>query len=241
MQWKAFDRERWNYLRRYRRLAYIALNTSIQPVIELMNTRGVQTARNNLGAFVNVDPITDFYANLYRNVGDPFGRREVVRLSQINLKQDDSAWVRMVQEWTAGSIDQRVALVEASTIKELKVVIDMGIAQGYGVDKIAELMRSTVGVVRATRIARTEIISASNLGSLMGAKSTELPLNKEWLATQDNRTRLDHLDADGQTVGIDDLFTVSGELLSFAGDWTHGASAGNVINCRCTQTYTVQT
>ena len=86
-------------------------------------------------------------------------------------------------------------------------------------------------------IARTEIISASNKGSLDGAKDTGIPLKKEWLATMDNRTRDAHLIADGQKVLLDELFQVDGDALSYPGDFTNGASAGNVINCRCTQIY----
>jgi hypothetical protein len=37
----------------------------------------------------------------------------------------------------------------------------------------------------------------------------------------------------GITIGQDDLFNVDGEFLEFPRDSKHGASAGNIINCRC--------
>jgi hypothetical protein len=39
--------------------------------------------------------------------------------------------------------------------------------------------------------------------------------------------------ADGQRVGVDDVFTVGGERLRFPSDSSLGASAKNIINCRC--------
>ena len=66
-------------------------------------------------------------------------------------------------------------------------------------------------------------------------------MTKSWLATQDGRTRIPHLEAHGQEVPIDENFTVAGESLAFPGDTSNGASAKNIINCRCTQTYRVVT
>ena len=60
-------------------------------------------------------------------------------------------------------------------------------------------------------------------------------MKREWVSAQDDRTRdtseADHVDADGQTVGMKEPFTVSGEKLMFPGD--PSGSAANVINCRC--------
>jgi uncharacterized protein with gpF-like domain len=66
---------------------------------------------------------------------------------------------------------------------------------------------------------------------------------KQWLSTRDDRTRqppgseFDHAAADGQEVGLEEPFNVSGESLMFPGDTSMGASAGNTIQCRCTLTY----
>ena len=61
----------------------------------------------------------------------------------------------------------------------------------------------------------------------------------EWLSAKDSFVRgtdphdqFDHVSADGQRVEIGRKFNVSGEPLAYPGD--KSASAGNVINCRCT-------
>lgn len=59
-------------------------------------------------------------------------------------------------------------------------------------------------------------------------------LDKLWVARMDSRTRPSHAAANGQRVRNSEVFTVGGEQLKYPGDSSLGASAGNVINCRCT-------
>ena len=57
---------------------------------------------------------------------------------------------------------------------------------------------------------------------------------KAWLATRtDNRTRPDHVAADGQIRQLREPFLVGGELLAAPG-LGQNVSPSNVINCRCT-------
>jgi hypothetical protein len=58
-------------------------------------------------------------------------------------------------------------------------------------------------------------------------------VRKQWVSQGDSRVRLAHLDADSNTVPVDEPFRVGGELLMFPGDTSLGATPGNVINCRC--------
>lgn len=58
-------------------------------------------------------------------------------------------------------------------------------------------------------------------------------VRKEWVSQGDRRVRLAHLDADSDTVPVDEPFRVGGELLMYPGDTSLGATPGNVINCRC--------
>lgn len=90
---------------------------------------------------------------------------------------------------------------------------------------------------RATTIARTEVISAYNVGATLAAEELASVMEvdeyqKEWLATGDARTRPTHMDADGQKVWGDQTFDVGGEALEEPGD--PAGSAEEVINCRCT-------
>ena len=81
------------------------------------------------------------------------------------------------------------------------------------------------------RSARTETVSAYNDGAVQSYGDAGVE-RKEWLASIDERTREAHAEADGQVVNTHEAFMVDGEEMEYPGD--PGASAENVINCRCT-------
>jgi HK97 family phage portal protein len=116
-------------------------------------------------------------------------------------------------------------------------VISDSVENGESIGKIVKaLLGACDGVyddmdgTRAARIARTETACAMNFGSYATYK-TEGVGKKEWLATQDDRTRDEHADADGQVVPIDDPFDVGGNALQYPGD--PDGDADEVVNCRC--------
>jgi uncharacterized protein with gpF-like domain len=83
----------------------------------------------------------------------------------------------------------------------------------------------------AARIARTEMHTASTIGSDEAARSTGLQMVKEWAAAEDRRTRFSHAVADGDEVPLDEPFVVGTDRLMVPGDPT--GSAREIINCRC--------
>lgn len=62
---------------------------------------------------------------------------------------------------------------------------------------------------------------------------------KRWDAMGDDKMRRWHADADSQVVDLDEPFIVNGEMLMRPGDTSLGATASNIINCRCTVSYDV--
>lgn len=87
---------------------------------------------------------------------------------------------------------------------------------------------------RARRIAQHEILTACNAATLDGYRQSEVVMGKEWMCSCDERSRAAHIAADGQIVPVDEPFIVDGEKLMHPGDGSLGASASNVIGCRCT-------
>ena len=60
---------------------------------------------------------------------------------------------------------------------------------------------------------------------------------KTWHAILDKRTRDWHAEVNGQTKPITEPFDVAGEYMQFPRDESLGASGGNIVNCRCSATY----
>ena len=92
--------------------------------------------------------------------------------------------------------------------------------------------------LRGDTIGRTETLGALNGGRDEALKQLvdtgavrRENIKKIWDATADARTRETHLAADGQTVSVDESFTIGGSLMEHPGDWQGPASER--INCRC--------
>ena len=94
-----------------------------------------------------------------------------------------------------------------------------------------------MGVYRANLISRTETHRVASFANEAVAENMRIAGTvKEWVAIQDERTRITHAFASGQTVPLEEQFIVGGEKLKFPGD--PKGSAGNTINCRCVVVYT---
>lgn len=114
-----------------------------------------------------------------------------------------------------------------------------GIINGESVDDLRDRLRSVVELCepRAETIARTEVISASNSGSLALVQTAGFSGDKIWFSTPDDRTRESHRLAEGQTVPIGSPFIVGGVPMQYPGDPT--GPAAETINCRCTMGYSL--
>jgi hypothetical protein len=138
-------------------------------------------------------------------------------------------------------IRERIGGVEMTTRANIIRAIARGFVDGLGQDKIAARILEVIPVIsraRAKVIARTETHGAANYGSLQATLATGLDMDKEWLAAEDERTRDTHVAANGQTVGIEERFSIGGSFMAYPGD--PEGPAEEVINCRCALGYIVK-
>lgn len=135
-------------------------------------------------------------------------------------------------------LGRRITEITELTRTEIMRSLAESHAAGLSIPHAARAMAKDVratNVNRATLIARTEFIGAQNGASLAAVRIADVATSKTWLATNDARTRIDHADASGQTVPLQDAFSVGGVEMMFPGD--QSAPADEVCNCRCTITY----
>jgi hypothetical protein len=125
--------------------------------------------------------------------------------------------------------------------RDMARAIQTGLSEGEDVDEIigrVEQLLDDARAWRARRIARTNGTAGFERGQLQAFRDAGVK-RRSWLTQRDDRVRdgdpppWDHRAADGQTVRIDEPFLVSGEPLMFPAD--PAGSAGNVVNCRCSQ------
>jgi len=137
-----------------------------------------------------------------------------------------------------GQLTNRLRGVEDTTWAEVRSALAHGEAAGEGIEQLAARVREVFDGFTETRavvIARTEVVGASNAGSFMAAKQSNVVARKRWLAIVDQRTRQSHRDADGQIVAMNEMFSVGGAQMAYPGD--PAAPADEVIQCRCSLTY----
>jgi hypothetical protein len=107
------------------------------------------------------------------------------------------------------------------------------------IEQMTDAYQRRMLAYRATTIARTEAVGAANNGHMASVEAwllanPEFTVAKTWIATEDEKTRPDHVALHHQVViGIDTPFTApSGEQLRWPHDPT--GAAKEVVNCRCT-------
>lgn len=134
-------------------------------------------------------------------------------------------------------IENRLVGIGDTMYDQATDALRVSLETGEGVPKAAARVADSLQVSarRATTIARTEAAAAVNGADnsiAVELHSQGLVTRKVWLATGPPRTRDTHMEADGQAVDADGVFTVGGESLAYPGD--PDGSAAEVINCRCT-------
>jgi hypothetical protein len=164
-----------------------------------------------------------------------------------------SAWRRVTRAgdpptdpWTSQYLNQagnRLRNVPDEVYGLIVVEVERGIREGLALERVRDeiqLILTSSGTDRwpnrAMTVARTETIGAVNAGVFRGAeleaerRGDPAPF-KQWISTDDTRTRPTHVEADKQRTLLSSPFVVGNSQLQFPGD--PRGPAAEVINCRC--------
>lgn len=147
-------------------------------------------------------------------------------------------WGQMNPRYGYVVIDERSKSIVATTDKVIEKVVANGVGEGLTKEEIAQ----NIGAVydkwidgqRSQTIAVTESTGPFGGGANEEVKDTGIAKYKVWCCIFVN-SREWHMDADGQTVPIDDMFTVMDEYMMEPGD---SSTPENVDNCQCWVDYT---
>ncbi len=254
---QAVDAKRRAMEKRYVPLIRRALNRQVQEIISMIRP-------DNMYA---VDPmpsregIEKLFVDLYQKVGVAFANDVYSEIKngtkadptipgfQSEAEKIKNKWKIFLRNFARTEAADRITSITGETRKQalriIKATIDKGVEEGIGALRIAENIEKQLNAVlipmnywRALRIARTEVIGAANLGSMVGARDTGEEMEKRWISMIDNKTRPDHIEMNGRRVGLHDKFDVGGVMMDYPGDQT--APPEQVINCRCTVAFKVK-
>jgi len=233
--WKAFERKRESFESKYERKLLKAFREQTKFLEEA-------TTIQDLRGRINPEPMTKAIEELYSEVGDSFARSVFS-----GLKKMSDIQYKNFPQWRQNILNEidydRILAINGFTKEIFERTILSALQEGLSLQEtIRRLREGGFSLARAKRIARTEIATASNAGSLVGALSTNLPFQKRWVHIEDGAVRGANPDdrfnhRNVKDVDKNDSFNVSGEMMKYPAQSGPGISPGNVINCRCTLVY----
>jgi len=253
------QREYWTKVERLRRqlddkyssLFNEAIKKDLQQFADDLKAHGTQGALSQMGAYAWNESMMTIMEKLYKESAILFGNSVYRAVGVMGQKSNtfglNNEWVTEVINFLIQYGFTLVSNITQTTKVKLQEIVAKGIEEGKSIDQITKDIMSdeTTGysVMRAKRIARTEVMRASNYAAMIGADKHPFEVDKVWISAKDNRTRriprnnYDHVKMNGQKVGWADDFTSTGKkgdlvLAGFPGDPT--TPAGFSINCRCT-------
>ncbi|MEK6479614.1 phage minor head protein [Catalinimonas sp. 4WD22] len=247
LYWKSIDQKRNRYNSRFEKAVYKALLNQLKPSLEYVSRQSSSLNPDDVAAQVSSSDIEKVLSELYSTVSIEFAKDSykslfpeksyTVTVSTKNLDDLVTIWLDKFRQYVFTDGAEKVRNITTTTKTIIKRIIQKSGNEGLSIPDTSKLLLSewrSLAKSRSVVIARTEIIAASNYGSLTGAQSTGLEIDKIWISTRDSRTRDKHIIADGQRVDINSNFQVGGESLPYPGG---GKIPSNNIQCRCTVGY----
>jgi SPP1 gp7 family putative phage head morphogenesis protein len=195
------------------------------------NAREAVSTRNRLHQLLNLAKIkrqftetmkpllTEVVTNAVKN-GKDLIKPDNPHTDSIKVSPPIDKPAQSVLDWLTGRMVLIAGLTSQETMYELAGILNDGFEQGLSMDDIAENITNATGfsAMRATRIARTEIMSASNAGAVSGYQS--MGVNKvEWWTSEDERVCPECNDLHGFVCTVAESYGVAKPHLG--------------INCRC--------
>ena len=177
---------------------------------------------------------------IYKRVGADFAKMTIKDVnSQKAQRIEIDFWEEYFTSYSRTKLGQKITWIAGTTKQVMtEVVSRLGTVagtEGWSIATLRNKLRDEFTFMnryRAERIARTEIMVASNEGIFEGGKNAGIPVKKEWLPIVDQFSRPDHAAMAGVApIPMDEAFIVGGAQMMKPGDEAGGAE--HTINCRC--------
>lgn len=233
------DKEERRMASKFRSLLKREYNKAIDQAVE---AGGMQS----MDGLFKEQEIKELYIDLYRTIGMRFASWYEEAYEKLIKKSNGnrSTWATTFAGVGEREAGKKIVIVQGTAKDQIRRVIgglfkdadftsEGSVVQG----RILRQKFNEITQYQAERIVRTESTNAANQAVMKSA--TDLfganALEKEWIASADERTRNSHRSMDGQRVPYDEPFKVPAkfgvDLMMHPAD--PNGSAANVINCRC--------
>ena len=213
------------------------------------NLEVAQLNASNVQSFFKIEDFEKIYEQIYTDIGLKFANwyyKNGEKYLPKSLSEYQTLWAGMFASYGKQIAAQRVSLV-SGTAKQTLISITQRLLndeyyQKLGPQEQARILRNQFNryaQYQAERLVRTESTNAANYAAEVAASSLfdGQSLTKTWITARDARVRMAHQSMNGKNIPINEVFIVNGEQMKRPGDTSLGASASNVINCRCSLLY----
>lgn len=208
----------------------------------------ISEGQTNFQLLFDSKDLLKIYRELYSDIGMRFAKWYANNYQKYLTKNLDPTqldiWQNSFASFGSAVGAQRVTLVSGTAknnlIRITKQLMSDPEFMTLGAVERGRILKNqfnTYSQYQSERLVRTEATAAANFATSQSA-TTIFPkeqMQKEWIASFDDRTRSTHSEADGQIVMANDTFFVGGSKMMFPGD--PSAPAAEVINCRCSIAY----
>lgn len=228
---------------------YNALHQQVIAFTTILQSSTIDHAKHELDRYLINTNLTTPITDLYKTFGVYQFNKTTRQINGSIKKTEKKAGsgdnpellAEIIRYLRENILTKAVVPITQSLRKAILEKLIIGEREGWGVDRIARELESPDFLLwRARMIVRTESLMAMQFGQKAATKQSKWETESEWIAANDHRTRHAHRDVDGQTVDEGKKFKVpkykKNVIIGYdymAGPGDPTASAGNVINCRC--------
>lgn len=164
------------------------------------------------------------------------------KLDTLDVNQNFKVDTDGVRNYFANTLVEFVTGITDTTREQLRDTLVDGLNNKESVGQLSKRVKSVMKeakTTRATLIARTEAIRASNFASFEAYKQSGVVVAREWLSERDTRTCPFCLEMDGKILGLEKSFFDKGDHLTVDGqtiEFTKEAINYPPLHprCRCT-------
>lgn len=247
-EWEKINRQRQIYIPRHTEAMRRYMEKQIEPVLKMITEKPINQIEINLSE----EPIQEGFNRLYMDVGPGFSQAVYNRLTG-KMRKDEmtSLWEAEMLKYVRQHLGIKITSI-TGTSKELAIRIMRELAetdiipQGIGIEEASRIFQREfkskylqTTLARARVIAQTEIMTASNKGSQMGAEGAGAK-KKIWQtsgisAPDGNDRHVAYPGLHGQTRNMGEAYDVGGYAGQYPGD--PSLPAGEVVNCHCAEVY----
>jgi hypothetical protein len=243
---------------------YNALQSQITDFTKVLREEGLQRAKNQLDSIIIDGNIAEIIKEIYLTIGIYSANRTLAQIAKsvrplrivpanksvelaLEFKGPGFGFNEIIYQFILDYfrlylLSKAVLPITQTTKDRIREILTIGEREGWGADRMAyEIDTDEMTLSRARMIVRTETLKAMQYGRQVGQNQSIYESESEWIAANDHRTRNSHRDVDGKRVDEGKRFRVpiyKREIIIgfdfMLGPGDVNASAGNVINCRCT-------